>query len=443
MTQRSVTQCHASKLSASQSALAVQSAIVTQRPIPARSAALQAVLDDFAPFLDELRTTAAAHDVDRQHPFDEVRRFAAAGLGGVRVPVELGGKGLTLSEFYDFLIALGAADSNIPQALRQHYFRVELALLAPPSPERDELLRAIAAGRIFGNATSEVSDVPIGRIQTVLRTADDGTLRVTGKKFYSTGNLYAQFIPISAVDENDESVVVIVPADREGVHIADDWAGFGQKLTASGTTTFTDVFVDESEVLRRGASSTHHTMGFHQLVLLATIAGTARAAADDVRRLVQERKRVYSAGAGTLARHDPIIQEAVGRTEAAAFTARSIVLSAATVLEHAWDAWTDPSVPLEDSSALFAEADIIVSTAQVSISPLVLEQTSHIFDALGASSTNTREALDRHWRNARTVISHNPWIYKARQVGDYVLNGVLPPIFVAGSDVGVHPDAKP
>ncbi len=428
---------------------------MTQTHIPDRSAALQAALDDFAPFLDQLRATAADHDVDRVHPFDEIRRFAEAGLGGVRVPVEFGGKGLTLAEFYDFLIALGAADSNIPQALRQHYFRVELALLQPASPERDDLLRAIAGGRIFGNATSEVSDVPIGRIQTVLRTADDGTLRVSGKKFYSTGNLYAQFIPISAVDENDESVVVIVPADREGVHIADDWAGFGQKLTASGTTTFTDVLVHESEVLRRGPSTTHHTMGFHQLVLLATIAGTARAAADDVRRLVQERKRVYSAGSGTLARHDPIVQEAVGRTEAAAFTARAIVLSAAAftaraivlsaaaVLERAWEAWTDPAVTLEQSSALFAEADIVVSTAQVSIVPLVLEQTSHLFDSLGASSTNTREALDRHWRNARTVSSHNPWIYKARQVGDYVLNEVLPPIFGAGSDVGVHPDAKP
>ena len=34
--------------------------------------------------------------------------------------------------------------------------------------------------------------------------------------------------------------------------------------------------------------------------------------------------------------------------------------------------------------------------------------------------------LDRHWRNARTAASHNPWIYKARIVGDWAVNGTEP-----------------
>lgn len=34
---------------------------------------------------------------------------------------------------------------------------------------------------------------------------------------------------------------------------------------------------------------------------------------------------------------------------------------------------------------------------------------------------------DRHWRNARTVSSHNPAIYKARIVGDWHINGTEPP----------------
>jgi hypothetical protein len=35
--------------------------------------------------------------------------------------------------------------------------------------------------------------------------------------------------------------------------------------------------------------------------------------------------------------------------------------------------------------------------------------------------------LDRYWRNARTIASHNPLIYKARIVGDYAVNGARPP----------------
>jgi len=403
-----------------------------------RSPALLRAAEALEPFLAALRERASANDVGREHPFDVVERAAAAGLGAVRVPVDHGGFGLTIAEFFDFLITLGSADSNIPQALRPHYFRVELLLLAPASDERDAALRAVAGGTIYGNATSETSEVAIGRLDTVLSVHPDGGYRLNGRKFYSTGNLYAHYIPVSARDDDGGPVVVTVPRNRAGVTVLDDWPGFGQKLTASGTTIFADVVVEESEILRRGGTDTHHTMGYHQLVLLATLAGIARAAADDVARLVRERTRVYSAGSGDLPRFDPIVQEAVGRSEAAAFTARSLVLRAADELQVAWDAWLDPSVDPAESSALFADADVTVSAAQVALTPLVLELTSHIFDPLGASATSGSLALDRHWRNARTVGSHNPWIYKARQVGDYVLNDTLPPIFVAGSDVGQH-----
>ena len=38
-----------------------------------------------------------------------------------------------------------------------------------------------------------------------------------------------------------------------------------------------------------------------------------------------------------------------------------------------------------------------------------------------------RSDLDRHWRNARTVASHNPVAFKARIVGDAVVNDAEPP----------------
>ncbi|MCQ6575336.1 monooxygenase, partial [Bacillus wiedmannii] len=49
-----------------------------------------------------------------------------------------------------------------------------------------------------------------------------------------------------------------------------------------------------------------------------------------------------------------------------------------------------------------------------------------IFDVLGASAVRESAALDRHWRHARTVASHNPWIYKAREVGAGEVNGAEP-----------------
>jgi len=57
---------------------------------------------------------------------------------------------------------------------------------------------------------------------------------------------------------------------------------------------------------------------------------------------------------------------------------------------------------------------------------MVPRAASLLFDTLGASAVRSSTALDRHWRNARTVASHNPWIFKARQLGDHAVNGRTP-----------------
>ena len=45
---------------------------------------------------------------------------------------------------------------------------------------------------------------------------------------------------------------------------------------------------------------------------------------------------------------------------------------------------------------------------------------------MGASATSTAKGLDRHWRNAQTVATHNPIAFRARALGDYLINGTLP-----------------
>jgi alkylation response protein AidB-like acyl-CoA dehydrogenase len=70
------------------------------------------------------------------------------------------------------------------------------------------------------------------------------------------------------------------------------------------------------------------------------------------------------------------------------------------------------------------------------LSDAVPAAASHLFDALGASGVSVESALDRHWRNARTVASHNPQVFKRRIVGEWVLNGTPPPTAWA---IGVAP----
>ena len=99
------------------------------------------------------------------------------------------------------------------------------------------------------------------------------------------------------------------------------------------------------------------------------------------------------------------------------------MLKAAEALERSFE--HRDHADLKEAANIAAEIEI--AQAQTTISALVLEATSSLFDALGASATSVSKSVDRYWRNARTITSHNPRIYKDRIVGDFVVNGAPPP----------------
>ena len=61
------------------------------------------------------------------------------------------------------------------------------------------------------------------------------------------------------------------------------------------------------------------------------------------------------------------------------------------------------------------------------VDELSLRSANALFDVGGASAATRRKNLDRHWRNARTLSSHNPASYKAQAIGGYEINGTRLP----------------
>jgi alkylation response protein AidB-like acyl-CoA dehydrogenase len=394
------------------------------------------LLDRFRPIFDRIAVGAAQRDRDRELPLAQMAELRAAGIGSLRVPVPLGGAGASLPELLTVLRELAAADSNLPQALRQHYFQVELLLLDPTSAHSAPWLERVAAGDLFGSGTTEPRGSALGEVRTVLRRDGDG-FRLTGRKIYGTGNAYAQWLPVGAVDEDGNPVFPVVPVDREGVTLLDDWNGFGQRLTATCTTVFEDVRVEASEAGQvPPGGPTRPGAGLHQAILLATLAGVARGAVREVTEILRAKTRVYFTGTGELPRHDAVVQEQLGRWHAAADSVAWTVDAVARELESAWTVWSDPTATPEQVDARFATTELVVSSAQVTVSEQVLDVTAHLLDVLGASSLDSDLGLDRYWRNARALASHNPYPFKARQLGDHLLNGALPPAFAVGQDVG-------
>ena len=66
---------------------------------------------------------------------------------------------------------------------------------------------------------------------------------------------------------------------------------------------------------------------------------------------------------------------------------------------------------------------LATAKTQLVVSRLALNAAERLFEVGGASATSRKLNLDRHWRNLRTIFSHNPLLHKSRVVGDYELNG--------------------
>lgn len=373
----------------------------------------------FRPVFDRIAEGALHREAKRILPHDQVRWLKEAGFTTLRVPAAFGGDPVSHEHLFRLLIELAAADSNVAHLLRSHFSFAETAALQTPAFKARWFPR-IAAGQIFGNAATERAGNALGATQTRLHS-EEGRWFLTGEKFYTTGSIFADWVVVMASTEGVEGrQYALVPAGDPGVTIIDDWDGFGQLLTGTGTARFNRVPVEAEDILQRQVNSTLEP-AFFQLFLLAVLAGIGRAALRDAVGLVRARTRTFNTGSGGLFRDDSQIQEHVGLIASKAYAAEAIVAAAARDL----DAAVDTALELSPEAA-FLRAELAVEQAHVAVPPLVLAITSELFDVAGASAVGRDKALDRHWRNARTVATHNPALFKARSVGDYLINGTIP-----------------
>lgn len=383
----------------------------------------ETLADQFRPLFAEIAAGAVTRETQRILPHAEIERLKRARFGALRLPEAEGGFGATLPEFFNLLIELSAAESNITQALRGHFGLVEDVVNARQGKDRTRWAERFARGEIAGNAWTEIGKAGQAAFSTRV-SEKDGGLVVNGQKFYTTGSLFADWVDVGATGLDGAGVVLQVRRDDPGVEIVDDWDGFGQKLTASGTTILTDAKVDPADIVKEG-DKFRYSAAFYQAVHLATLSGIGRALADTAAKLVAQRERHFSNSSGPRASQDPQVLQVIGRIRGNAYTAGAIVLQVARALERAHQARFGGDDAAEEQANAIAELE--TSQAVTVVTDLVLEASTIVFDTLGASATRTGLALDRFWRNARTLASHNPRIYKDRIVGDYAVNGTPPP----------------
>jgi len=382
--------------------------------------ALTAGLDEL---FAEIAAGAEQRERERVAPFEQVDLLRRAGFGALRLAVADGGTGATMRELFEAVTALSHADSNLGHLLRAHFGAVEDILLWPDGEGRRVWIERIAGGALIGVGNNELVALHAGDVRkTTTLTPDGDDWILQGTKYYSTGTLYCDWMFVTAVTPEGTPAFALVPTDREGVTVEDDWDGFGQQLTASGTTRFEAVRVHADEAMLPPADAggpRWHLGPFYQHYLNAVIAGNMRAVLDDAVALIAGRRRSFTHGSADLPKDDPVLLEVIGEIAANVAAADAIVLETADAIGRIAPSGLDDDV--------IHEAALQASQAQVTIDALGLSSADLLFEVGGASATRQGANLDRHWRNIRTIASHNPARFKTRAIGDLLVNGTRLP----------------
>lgn len=348
----------------------------------------------------------------RQHPYKAIQLLKDFQIPSIQLPRPNGDKGASFEELFTVVIKIAEADPDVAHILRAHFMTVHSLLEAPDTPLRKRLLAEIRNGAIIGNAYTENSKHKAGGRQydTTLRKEGEQFL-LNGEKYFTTGTYYADYTFVTAMlDDND--VNVVIPVSRKGVKVLDDWDGIGQQLTGSGTTIFDNVLVETDEIFDQ-QEKTYSPLP--HLYLQAIIAGILKNVVTDAVHLIHKRKRSFSHGNTDDLKQDVQLQQVVGQLSSFAFAAEAMVLDAARSLDEAFRDNTNPTK--EHLAALKG------SQVKVVIEELAFKAATLLFEVGGASATKQSANLDRHWRNIRTLASHNPTLYKAKAIGNYFING--------------------
>lgn len=373
-------------------------------------------------FAAEIAPGAIERDAERSVPVAELEALGRSGILALSVPVERGGAGASVATIVEAMRVISAADPAIGQIPQNHFMLVDALIRYGDVSQKELLLGEVVRGARFGNAWSERGGKHALDTKTTLRETDAG-LRLEGRKYYSTGALTAQWVPVLARDEtrgSDEArCFVFLPRDSEGLEVDQDWTAFGQRATMSGTTVLRDVAVRPEWVLRtpERKPKADTFAAFGQILHAAVDVGIARGALDEAARHAGSRARPFFESDVERLAEEPYVVVAFGRLEVRVRAAEALLDAAARALDAAA---ADPTPELVDAARMGAAA------ARACGADTAVEVAADALDALGSSATDAAYGLDRHWRNARTHTLHDPTRWKHVHLGRYRLDGVVP-----------------
>jgi alkylation response protein AidB-like acyl-CoA dehydrogenase len=321
-----------------------------------------------------------------------------SGLLSLLVPQELGGNGSDWPEILGIVRTIELFGSNTQ---RNFYFQ------------------ETARNRWFwGNALN-----PLDLGTHIIKAGDRYV--INGRKGFCSGATDSDHLVISAWDPlQSKLIVAVIPSNRPGLRIKQDWDNFGQRQTDSGTVEFADLDLHEEEILRSpgplGSIRASLRPCIAQLILSNIYLGLAEGALGEARNYTLAQTRPWITSGVASPSEDPYILTNYGNMYLELQAARALTDRAAETLQRTWEMGEGVS---ENSRGRVA---LDIAAAKATTTRASLDVTNRMFEVMGSRATTGSARLDRFWRNVRTHTLHDPVDYKIRELGDWVLNRNIP-----------------
>lgn len=362
---------------------------------------------------------ASKRDYERQLPLQEVQQYSASGLWGITIPKQFGGAGVSYKTLAEVVKIISSADSSLGQIAQNHWAFLEHIRLDASLEQQEFFFAQVLQGKRFGNAFSEKGSKTVADLTTKIEFKD-GHAVINGQKFFATGALLAHWIPVVAVSEEGKPFAALVPQHTPGLTIVNDWSGFGQRTTVSGSVQLENVQVDLKYIVPIYQAFERPTAAgaISQFIQSAVDAGIARGAIDETIAYVRAYARPWIDSGLERASQDPYTIANIGELKIKLRAAEAVLALAGEAIDQAL---------LNPTEETVSEATLITAESKVLTTEIALLAANKLFELSGTRSTLSELNLDRHWRNARTHTLHDPVRWKLNIVGNYYLNDVPPP----------------
>lgn len=366
---------------------------------------------------EQFKSNAVQRDAQRILPFQEIEAYSQSGLWAITVPKQYGGAEVSSLTVAKIIALMSGVDGSIGQIPQNHFYALEVLRNTGTEQQKQKLYAEVLKGARFGNALAEFKTKNATQKQTAITPTEHGFV-VNGEKFYCTGSLFAHRIPTLVKDHENREFLAFIARESEGLELIDDWSGFGQRTTGSGTVKFNNVPVAAEDIIPFDTAFSQATLvgPFAQIMHAAIETGIARAAFEETLHRVRQARPWIDSGVDQ-ATADPLILFELGRIVADVRASEVLLKQAARSIDAAKPQPTAHNI---------AKASLDVAKVRAHSTETALKASSKLIELAGSRGSQREDGLDRFWRNARVHTLHDASRWKYYFIANHLLNGVLP-----------------